>query len=167
MMKKLVVLFTLTIATFVHAGAKKDLAGHGKYGMAGCGLGSMLFDENTTFNQILAATTNGTFGSQTFGISTGTSNCTHGGVAKLEKETEMFVEVNYDVLQKEISQGKGETLASFSNLMGCSDSAILGKGLQSNYKTISTASDSGEFLSRVKTTIQGNETLAKTCKVNS
>lgn len=40
---------------------------------AGCGLGSMIIQENTKVMQVLAATTNGT-GVQTFGISTGTSN---------------------------------------------------------------------------------------------
>jgi hypothetical protein len=105
----------------VSAFAQNGLQGTGKYGMAGCGLGSMAFGENTKLNQVLAATTNGTFGTQTFGITSGTSNCTSGGVAKIEKETEMFVEVNYDVLQKEISQGKGETLNSFASLMGCTD----------------------------------------------
>jgi len=42
---------------------------HAQYGMAGCGLGAMLFGhENSTGKQVLAATTNGTFGTQTFGI---------------------------------------------------------------------------------------------------
>ena len=45
---------------------------------AGCGLGSMIIQENTKVMQLLAATTNGSFGSQTFGISTGTSNCKKG-----------------------------------------------------------------------------------------
>src|SRR5690348_10000976 len=55
------------------AAANTNLAG---YGVAGCGFGSMLFGKQPGFIQVLAATTNGTFGSQTFGISTGTSNCT-------------------------------------------------------------------------------------------
>src|SRR5262245_21507042 len=59
----------------------------GGYGMSGCGLGSILFgtDQNKVM-QILAATSNGCFGSQTFGITSGTSNCVSGGVVKAEKE---------------------------------------------------------------------------------
>jgi len=50
------------------------------YGMAGCGLGSIAFgNDQTMFKQVLAATTNGTFGTQTFGITSGTSNCVSGG----------------------------------------------------------------------------------------
>ncbi len=45
------------------------------YGEAGCGLGSMIFGDSPGFVQVLAATTNGCSGSQTFGITTGTSNC--------------------------------------------------------------------------------------------
>lgn len=157
--------FAFVTSSFAGDTVKDDLKGSGHYGMAGCGLGSMLFQENSTVNQVLAATTNGTFGSQTFGITTGTSNCTKGGLAKVEKETEMFVEVNYDVLQKEISQGNGETLASFSNLLGCSDSAALSHGLQANYGKISTASDSSQFLQNVRSTIQADATLSAACKI--
>lgn len=164
-MKNLIAFFALTlVCTGAFAGVESDLKGKGGYGMAGCGLGSMLFNENSTFNQVLAATTNGTFGTQTFGITSGTSNCSSGGLAKIEKETEMFVEVNYDVLQKEIAQGKGETLNSFAGMMGC-DTSVFGKGLQSNYKKISAASNSSEFLSNVKTTIQSDAKLSSSCKI--
>src|SRR6266545_2071443 len=45
------------------------------YGLAGCGLGSMLIGSKPGIVQIFAATTNGSFGTQTFGITSGTSNC--------------------------------------------------------------------------------------------
>ena len=51
------------------------------YGSAGCGLGSLVFKQNDG-TQILAATTNGTFGSQTFGITFGTSNCNSKGMRR-------------------------------------------------------------------------------------
>ncbi|MGH8759512.1 MAG: DUF3015 family protein, partial [Burkholderiales bacterium] len=45
-----------------------------------CGWGAKLFDgEKGTAPQVLAVTTNGTFGNQTFGISSGTSGCTQDG----------------------------------------------------------------------------------------
>lgn len=162
-MKKIVSFFVMSIVcTSVFA---VDLKGTGQYGMAGCGLGSMAFKDNDKLSQLLASCTNGTFGTQTFGISSGTSNCTSNGVAKLDKETEMFVEVNNDVLLKEISQGKGETLTSFSTIMGCSDSKAFSKGLQSNYKNISAAKGNEQFLNTVKTTIESDASLSKTCKL--
>ncbi|HKB84382.1 MAG TPA: DUF3015 family protein, partial [Burkholderiales bacterium] len=45
-----------------------------------CGWGSKLFDgQKGAAPQVLAVTTNGTFGNQTFGISSGTSGCTQDG----------------------------------------------------------------------------------------
>ena len=51
-----------------------EMSGQG-YGMAGCGLGSILFGAKPGKIQILSGTTNGIYGNQTFGISSGTSNC--------------------------------------------------------------------------------------------
>ena len=45
------------------------------YGPAGCGLGSIVMGSKPGFMQVFAASTNGCSGSQTFGITTGTSNC--------------------------------------------------------------------------------------------
>ncbi|MFN8945903.1 MAG: DUF3015 family protein, partial [Pseudobdellovibrionaceae bacterium] len=51
-----------------------EMSGQG-YGMAGCGLGSVVFGDKPGFIQIFAATLNSIGGNQTFGISLGTSNC--------------------------------------------------------------------------------------------
>lgn len=46
----------------------------------GCGLGSMIWrGQKGPGPQILAVTTNGTFGTQTFGITTGTMGCDPNG----------------------------------------------------------------------------------------
>jgi hypothetical protein len=113
------------------AAANTNVAG---YGMAGCGLGSMLFGKQAGFMQVLAATTNGFFGSQTFGISTGTSNCTDtaAGVAT----SKAFIEGNREAVAKDISRGQGETIASLSTLAGCQDSKRVGAVLQSDFARI-------------------------------
>src|SRR6476620_4123342 len=78
----------------------------GWYGMAGCGLGSLIFGPvNTPGAQILAATTNATFGSQTFGITSGTSNCVSGGVVALDREQTAFAEVNFNDLKRDMASG--------------------------------------------------------------
>jgi hypothetical protein len=111
--------------------ANTNIAG---YGLAGCGLGSMLFGKQTGMVQVLAATTNGSFGSQTFGISSGTSNCTNtGGGAPSAKA---FVETNREALAKDISRGQGETISSLSSLAGCADSKRVGAVLQSDFGKI-------------------------------
>ncbi len=110
------------------------------YGMAGCGLGSMVVKSNN-IAQIFAVTTNGT-GTQTFGITTGTSNCTPGGAAFLEAEQEMFVTVNYSVLEQEMAMGSGERLTALSGMLGCSKSSEFGDLVKRRY---------GEFFTGTQT----------------
>src|SRR5688572_24436401 len=80
------------------------------YGTAGCGLGSILFGDKPGIIQVLAATTNGTFGTQTFGITTGTSNCED--TAASAQNTKAFVQANREAVAKDIARGSGETIAS-------------------------------------------------------
>src|SRR3954462_1178513 len=86
---------------------------------AGCGLGSMLFKEDKPVHQILAATTNGSFGNQTFGITTGTLGCSSGGLIKASKEHEVFTATNFRALEKELAAGSGQYTASLAALSGC------------------------------------------------
>ena len=104
------------------------------YGLAGCGLGSLLFGPEPGMIQVLAATTNGTFGTQTFGISSGTSNCTEtkAGAAS----TAAFIQANRETVSKEIARGSGETIASITSLAGCADAAAVGSTLQQSFQTI-------------------------------
>lgn len=141
---------------------------HAQYGMAGCGLGSMLFSgDNSTVKQILAATTNGTFASQTFGISSGTSNCTSGGVVRAEREQAAFAEVNFQDLKANMAAGGGEFLTSFATLLGCEDSSksAFAKMSQDKFETIvpSTSTTPIQMLVAVKTEIKASASLAASC----
>src|SRR3954470_592710 len=81
----------------------------GNHPMAGCGLGYLLLSnkDNDKVTQVIGATTNGTFGSQTFGITSGTSGCTEDGAVKVARATEVFAEVNLDSLRSEMATGEG------------------------------------------------------------
>src|SRR5512147_699161 len=80
----------------------------------GCGLGKLAWGDykgqKEIAPQVLMATTNGTFGSTTFGISTGTSGCTNDGKIMAEQKTTVFASVNFDALSAEMAQGQGEHL---------------------------------------------------------
>lgn len=104
-----------------------------KYGPAGCGLGSLIFSPDSGWTQIFAATTNGSSGNQTFGITSGTSNCDTGPGNATAKN---YVEANRTQLAKDISRGKGATLSGLSELAGCSDSKAVGSKLRRNFKRI-------------------------------
>lgn len=88
----------------------------------GCGLGKLAWSDykgqKEIAPQVMMATTNGTFGSNTFGISSGTSGCTNDGKVMGDSKTIMFAELNFDNLSQEMAQGQGEHLASLATLMG-------------------------------------------------
>ncbi|HSY37909.1 MAG TPA: DUF3015 domain-containing protein [Polyangia bacterium] len=136
------------------------------YGMAGCGLGSLVFKDNG-MTQILAATTNGTFANQTFAITSGTSNCGSGGVIKAQREQAAFAEVNFQDLKRNMATGGGEFLTSFATLLGCEDAAkpALAKMTQSKYEAILPTEKTTpmEMLSGVKTQIKSDTQLAGSC----
>ncbi len=66
----------------------------------------------------MMATTNGTFGSQTFGISFGNSGCTNDGKVMAEHQTSMFVASAFETLSEDMARGDGEHLAALTTLMG-------------------------------------------------
>lgn len=88
----------------------------------GCGLGKLAWGDHKNQKniapQVFMATTNGTFGSQTFGISFGTSGCTNDGKVMAEQKTTVFASLNLEALSSEMAQGQGEHLASLASLMG-------------------------------------------------
>ena len=111
------------------------------YGASGCGLGSMLFkNKSSLVHQVLASTTNGSSGNQTFGMTTGTSNCRLGSGGK--RAQALFIQNNKVALANDIARGNGETLASLTRLYGCSaENQGVGSILQKNYQRIFPSQD--------------------------
>jgi hypothetical protein len=140
----------------------------GAYGMAGCGLGALIFGPvNTPGAQVLAATTNATFGSQTFGISSGTSNCVSGGVVALDREQTAFAEVNFTDLKHDMASGGGQYLSAFGTLLGCSDATqpALARMMQARYETLlpSDRTTPVELIEAVHAQIGADPQLAVGC----
>ncbi|UCH91360.1 MAG: DUF3015 domain-containing protein [Nitrospirota bacterium] len=88
----------------------------------GCGLGKLAWQDyqnkHNIAPQVAMATTNGTFGSQTFGISSGTSGCSNDGQLFTSEKVNVFTAMNFDNLSQEMAQGQGEHLTSLATLMG-------------------------------------------------
>src|SRR3989304_2345743 len=79
----------------------------------GCGLGTVLFEgsaNDSSLLQAFQATTNGTLGNQTFGVSSGTSECTQPKKFVQNERLNQFVYANPDTLAKDIDQGRGESV---------------------------------------------------------
>ena len=118
-MKKLVLLGALAGILF----SVPAVYAVGNHPMAGCGLAYMLFakDNNSKGTQILAGTTNGIYGTQTFGITSGTSGCTEDGALAFNKEVEVYASINLTNLSEEMAKGEGEYVIAFTSLLGASD----------------------------------------------
>ena len=84
----------------------------------GVGLGTMIFGENDgLLSQVLAATTNGLFGNQTFAITSGTSGAEPFDGIVVRRKMEVFVADNMDALARDIAAGRGETIGTLAELM--------------------------------------------------
>lgn len=132
-----IALFTLP-AQAQDSATKEAIKGSGRYGTAGCGLGSLAFGTNPGAVQIFASTTNSLFGTQTFGITSGTSNC---GPSLFAEGTFKFVEANREALAKDISRGEGEAIRSLASINRCRDPAAVGAALQRRFGAIFPDSD--------------------------
>src|SRR5690606_17599316 len=75
--------------------------------------------------QVLAATTNGTAGSQTFGISFGTSNCGENQIDRRSEEREVFLQYNFANLKKDAARGDGQYITAFAELWGCGQTEVV------------------------------------------
>ena len=138
-MKKLVVGVAASVLMF------SGVAFAGNQQNTGCGLGTIVFADaafgDSTLGQVFIVTTNGTSGNQTFGITSGTSNCDQpSGIVKNERLSE-FVVSNMDGLAKDIAAGEGEALDTLVELMEIApdQKPEMYANLQSNFSNIYTS----------------------------
>ncbi|NAX06816.1 DUF3015 family protein, partial [Vibrio sp. V40_P2S30T141] len=105
----------------------------------GCGVGTMIFDgkEGKVF-KVLGATTNGTSGNQTFGITFGTLGCDGTGTINSAQKLALFIDGNLDNLARDIARGEGETLATLSEVWGiqASDKAAFNQLAKENFANV-------------------------------
>ena len=121
----------------------------------GCGLGSMLFaGQSGVAPKVLAATTNGTYGNQTFGITSGTLGCQADGVISSRARLSMFMGTNSERLARDMSVGQGESLNVLADLMGVKeqDKALFFKTTQQHFSVI--FSDQNQKAGDVLTALQ-------------
>lgn len=134
--------------------------------VGGCGWGSKLFDgQKGVVPQVLAVTTNGTSGNQTFGISSGTSGCTQSGTVESKWKTAAYIDSNMNRLALDASRGQGESLTSLASLVGVSsaDTAAFNTVIQKNFAQIFRSPDvsSTEVAAALKGVLSSDALLAK------
>src|SRR5690554_4198861 len=131
---------------------------------AGCGAGyQFVFPEaNQWYQHVMAATTNGTSGNQTFGMTSGTLGCeSANGPLKL---AQAFMDENMDQLAAEAAVGQGETLAALAEVMGveAQDTAAFNRVIQSNFDSMfTTEATSGEAFEAMTSAMAADAELQK------
>lgn len=131
----------------------------------GCGWGTMLFEgDSGKGNEILAVTTNGTLGNQTFGITSGTGGCDEGATIA-SAEIQVFASANMNKLARDMAVGEGETLGSLADLMKIAeaDKAKFFTLTKTNFDKIYPSEDvtTGEMLSALQDVMAKEPDLAK------
>jgi hypothetical protein len=133
----------------------------------GCGLGSLIWKDNSIISAMFRITTNHSFSSQLFGITTGTSGCSAHSIVKRDMAPVYYAEANIEELKVEMSQGKGEFVGTFSEALGCPSTlkADFIKMSQEQYSEIFPKAEVTpmEMLTNVKTLMKKTPSLNGQC----
>lgn len=133
------------------------------FAQPGCGVGAMIFKGQSGVGpHVLAATTNGTFGNQTFGMTTGTLGCnTNQSVQSMA----LYMDSNVDKIARDMSRGEGENLDTLAVLLNieAGDRETFRTLLQDNFAAIFPSSEttSGEAVEAIVSLMEQNAALAK------
>ena len=162
---KLLVSTTLALGLVAGAAYADNHAAPSNGDSTGCGLGTTIWaGQSGVLPQILAVTTNGTSGNQTFGITTGTLGCDKDDVVA-SAEVRQFAAVNLDNLATDIARGEGETLASLASAMEVEspDQALMFATLKGNFTRIFPNNNvtSDQVIVSIQQVMAEDETLAQ------
>lgn len=129
----------------------------------GCGVGAMIWKgQSGIAPHVLAATTNGSFGNQTFGMTTGTLGCQ---TNETIQSMALYLDSNIDKVARDMSRGEGENLNTLAVLMGVEeqDRAHFNSTLQSNFSAIFPTADttSDQAVSAIVEILEKDQALSK------
>lgn len=103
----------------------------------GCGLGSMILGkQDSTLKQVVASILNGSYGNQTFGITTGTLGCAKPASFAVNEKANKFIADNMDQLAVDIAKGNGESIDTLASLLEVKDVVSFKTELQSSFDEI-------------------------------
>jgi len=110
----------------------------------GCGPGWYVYDKKT----ILGTTVRSSFnpsGSNTFGMSSGTSNCEKHDLVMNDTLQRHFTDRNYSTIVAEMALGQGQFLNEYAHVFGCEEKSF-GDLMQSNFSKIVPNQDNSKIL---------------------
>jgi hypothetical protein len=133
-------------------------------GGGGCGWGNLLFEGQTgTASHVIAVTTNGTSGNNTFGMTTGTNGCetdgslTYGG-------SSLFAGIMNE-FSEDVAAGQGEALNAVAVMMGVQpeDRATFAQVTHKNFNVLFPREDvtAEEVMISLQAVMKADKRLAK------
>jgi len=123
---------------------------------SGCGYGWEVTKGKTLSASSTRATTNAT-ASNTIAMTMGTSGCDKHDIVMKEKEQLHFANINHEMIIADMSQGQGEYLNSFAEVLGCNAESFSAQA-QANLEDI-MASNGAALLKNV----QAHPALKQAC----
>ena len=156
-MKKLLIAATLLVSTSALADAP---------GGQSCGWGNMLFAGQSGLpSHVLASTTNGSTGNNTFGMTFGTNGCSTSGTLTYGGKEMIDVSMIMDEFSEDVARGNGEALTAVAVSLGVTeaDRALFKQTLHNNFNTLfpSENATTEHVVSSMFTLMKSNETLVK------
>ena len=156
-MKKLLIASTLLISTSALADAP---------GGQTCGWGNMLFaGQSGTPSHVLAVTTNGSTGNNTFGMSFGTNGCSTKGTLTYGGKEMIDVSMIMDEFSEDVARGDGEALTAVAVSLGVAeaDRDLFKSTLHNNFNTLfpSEEATTEHVVSSMFSLMKNDEKLAK------
>ncbi len=126
-----------------------------QFGMAGCGLGSLIFADQPGKIQIVSGLLNW-YSVQSSSITSGTSGCyeEQGSSASLD-----YIETNMVSLKEDAARGQGETIEGLMTLLGCAQSSAVKSEIKNNYQQIFNSNSASSVLNAIK----NNSVVRSTC----
>lgn len=135
-------------------------------GSSGCGAGWYILKDNSLVSSSFRNATNMTF-SNTFAMTSGTSNCAKHSIVDAAKQSLHFADANYESIMVDAARGNGETIAAFSETFGCSWQGLgdFQNLLHANYQTIFPAGQRspGALVEAIRDNMQANPRMLKVC----
>ena len=150
-------------SVFVIGGSSVAVAGDPD---VGCGWGTQVFrGKSGVAYKVMAATTNGSLGNQTFGISSGTGGCGRGGFVRADARIIRYAGARIDTLAGDMAAGGGESLDTLADLLGVAtaDKPALFRLTKTNFAVLFPADQvsAAEMLATLAQLMASDPQLAK------